>query len=149
MRLRPFGATAPCDDTSLPETQSAPEAPPPEESTSGLRAYWALAALVIGLSLGALAGGLTESVRATALGVAGFIGTLWLNGTGSAVSLCSMFVAKNLVFNGTGQIAISAATIRDRDGDQASADLVESWSDLDGAIACSDLDRASAEVPRG
>jgi proton glutamate symport protein len=44
-----------------------------------LRAYWALAALVIGLSLGALAGGLTESVRVTALGVAGFIGTLWLN----------------------------------------------------------------------
>jgi hypothetical protein len=35
--------------------------------------------------------------------------TLWLNGTGSAVSLCSMFVAKNLVFNGTGQIAISSA----------------------------------------
>src|SRR5947209_11212060 len=36
--------------------------------------------------------------------------TLWLNGTGSAVSLCSMFVAKNLKFNGTGQIAISAPT---------------------------------------
>jgi proton glutamate symport protein len=51
----------------------------PEESTSGLRAYWALAALVIGLSLGALASGLSDSVRATALGVAGFVGTLWLN----------------------------------------------------------------------
>ena len=36
--------------------------------------------------------------------------TLWLNGTGSAVSLCSMFIANNLVFNGTGQIAISAAS---------------------------------------
>jgi Flp pilus assembly protein TadG len=35
--------------------------------------------------------------------------TLWLNGTGDAVSLCSMFVAKNLVFNGTGRIAISSA----------------------------------------
>ena len=35
--------------------------------------------------------------------------TLWLNGTGDAVSLCSMFVAKNLKFNGTGQIAISSA----------------------------------------
>jgi hypothetical protein len=35
--------------------------------------------------------------------------TLWLNGTGSAVSLCSMFVAKNLVFNGNGNIAISSA----------------------------------------
>lgn len=36
--------------------------------------------------------------------------TLWLNGTGSAVSLCSMFVANNLVFNGTGNIAISSAS---------------------------------------
>jgi Flp pilus assembly protein TadG len=36
--------------------------------------------------------------------------TLWLNGTGSAVSLCSMFVANNLVFNGNGNIAISAAS---------------------------------------
>jgi len=36
--------------------------------------------------------------------------TLWLNGTGLAVSLCSMFIANNLVFNGTGQIAISAAS---------------------------------------
>jgi Flp pilus assembly protein TadG len=35
--------------------------------------------------------------------------TLWLNGTGSAVSLCSMFVAKNLVFNGNGNVAISSA----------------------------------------
>jgi hypothetical protein len=34
--------------------------------------------------------------------------TLWLNGTGDAVSLCSMFVANNLKFNGTGQIAISS-----------------------------------------
>jgi Flp pilus assembly protein TadG len=36
--------------------------------------------------------------------------TLWLNGTGSAVSLCSMFVANNLKFNGTGNIAISSAS---------------------------------------
>ena len=35
--------------------------------------------------------------------------TLWLNGTGDAVSLCSMFVAKNLKFNGTGRISISSA----------------------------------------
>jgi Na+/H+-dicarboxylate symporter len=51
----------------------------PEASASGLRAYWALAALVIGLSLGAMAGGFPESIRSGALGVAGFIGTLWLN----------------------------------------------------------------------
>lgn len=34
--------------------------------------------------------------------------TLWLNGTGNTVSLCSMFIAKNLVFNGNGSISISA-----------------------------------------
>jgi Na+/H+-dicarboxylate symporter len=50
-----------------------------EESASGLRAYWALAALVIGLSLGALASGLSEGARASALGAAGFVGALWLN----------------------------------------------------------------------
>jgi Flp pilus assembly protein TadG len=36
--------------------------------------------------------------------------TLWLNGTGEAVSLCSMFVAKDIKFNGGGDIAISAPT---------------------------------------
>src|SRR5439155_1610951 len=46
---------------------------------SGLRAYWTLAALVVGLSLGALAGGLPAGARLGALGVAGFVGTLWLN----------------------------------------------------------------------
>lgn len=51
----------------------------PDASASGLRAYWALAALVIGLSLGALASGLGAGPRASALGVAGFIGALWLN----------------------------------------------------------------------
>jgi Flp pilus assembly protein TadG len=35
--------------------------------------------------------------------------TLWLNGTGNTVSLCSMFVAKNLVFKGTSSIGISSA----------------------------------------
>ncbi|MEP7129563.1 MAG: dicarboxylate/amino acid:cation symporter [Sphingomicrobium sp.] len=49
------------------------------DGASGLRPYWPLAALVIGLSLGALAGGLSDGVRAGALGVAGFVGTLWLN----------------------------------------------------------------------
>jgi hypothetical protein len=35
--------------------------------------------------------------------------TLWINGTGTAVSLCSMFVANNIKFNGTSSIAISSA----------------------------------------
>ena len=43
------------------------------------RAYWALGALILGLSLGALAGGLQPNVKDAALGVASFVGTLWLN----------------------------------------------------------------------
>jgi Flp pilus assembly protein TadG len=35
---------------------------------------------------------------------------LWLNGTGDAVSLCSMFISRNLIFNGGGRIAMSAPT---------------------------------------
>jgi proton glutamate symport protein len=45
----------------------------------GFRAYWALAALLIGLGSGALAMNLAEGVRGDLLAVAGFIGTLWLN----------------------------------------------------------------------
>jgi Na+/H+-dicarboxylate symporter len=51
----------------------------PGTSGGGFRAYWALVALVIGLGLGALSGGLSPDVRADALGVASFVGTLWLN----------------------------------------------------------------------
>jgi hypothetical protein len=36
--------------------------------------------------------------------------TIWLNGTGDATSICTMFVGKNLKFNGTGRIAISSAS---------------------------------------
>ena len=43
------------------------------------RAYWALAALVAGLALGALSGGLSADVRASVLAITGFVGTLWLN----------------------------------------------------------------------
>jgi Flp pilus assembly protein TadG len=35
--------------------------------------------------------------------------TLWINGTGTAVSLCSMYIANNIKFNGTSSIAISSA----------------------------------------
>jgi proton glutamate symport protein len=45
----------------------------------GFRAYWALVALIVGLALGASAGGWPDSIRSVALGVAGFVGTLWLN----------------------------------------------------------------------
>ena len=54
------------------------EAPAAEASRS-FRAYWALAALLIGLALGAFGGGAPEGVRAATLAAAGFVGTLWLN----------------------------------------------------------------------
>ncbi|HEX6742271.1 MAG TPA: cation:dicarboxylase symporter family transporter [Sphingomicrobium sp.] len=46
---------------------------------AGFRAYWALAALLIGLALGALSGDLAGGVRESLLSVAAFVGTLWLN----------------------------------------------------------------------
>ena len=43
------------------------------------RAYYALAALLVGLALGAMSAGMAEGPRSSALAVAGFVGTLWLN----------------------------------------------------------------------
>ena len=51
----------------------------PESSARGFRAYWALAALVIGLAAGAFSDGLPAEGRSGALAVASFVGTLWLN----------------------------------------------------------------------
>ena len=51
----------------------------PESSARGFRAYWALAALVMGLTLGAFADGFPAQFRGGALAVASFVGTLWLN----------------------------------------------------------------------
>ena len=45
----------------------------------GFRAYWALAALILGLLLGGLAHNLVPAVREGILGAAGFIGSLWIN----------------------------------------------------------------------
>ncbi|MFL6848900.1 MAG: dicarboxylate/amino acid:cation symporter, partial [Sphingomicrobium sp.] len=50
-----------------------------ETAGRSFRAYWALAALLIGLALGAMAGNLAEGLREGLLTVAGFVGTLWLN----------------------------------------------------------------------
>jgi Na+/H+-dicarboxylate symporter len=50
-----------------------------ERRGRSFRAYWALAALLIGLAFGAMSGGLAEGLRSSLLAVAGFIGTLWLN----------------------------------------------------------------------
>ena len=51
----------------------------PDRAGGGFRAYWALVALILGLALGASAAGWSESARAPALGIASFVGTLWLN----------------------------------------------------------------------
>jgi Na+/H+-dicarboxylate symporter len=50
-----------------------------DKAAPTFRAYWALAALIAGLALGAFAGGLLGGAREGALEVASFIGTLWLN----------------------------------------------------------------------
>jgi proton glutamate symport protein len=59
-------------------TESPGEAATGSGSAS-FRAYYALAALVLGLVAGMLAGNLGEAARGDALGVASFVGTLWLN----------------------------------------------------------------------
>ena len=48
-------------------------------SGPGFRAYYALGALLIGLALGAMSGGMADGPRGNLLAVAGFVGTLWLN----------------------------------------------------------------------
>jgi proton glutamate symport protein len=53
--------------------------PAAETSGPGFRAYYALGALLLGLVAGMLAGNLAEGTRSGALGVASFVGTLWLN----------------------------------------------------------------------
>lgn len=53
--------------------------PARDPAGKSLRAYYALAALVLGLVAGIFAGDLSEAVRGNALGVASFVGTLWLN----------------------------------------------------------------------
>ncbi len=50
-----------------------------EAGARNFRAYYALAALVVGLVAGMLAGHLSETAHTDALAVASFIGTLWLN----------------------------------------------------------------------
>lgn len=52
----------------------------PERSGRTFAAYYALAALVAGLALGAVAGELQANLREGALSVTAFVGALWLNG---------------------------------------------------------------------
>jgi Na+/H+-dicarboxylate symporter len=56
------------------------EAAEAKQGGPGFHTYWALAALVVGITLGSMSGSLEPGVRAGALKAAGFVGTLWLNG---------------------------------------------------------------------
>lgn len=51
----------------------------PATSSAGFRAYWALAALLAGLAIGSFSDRVDPHLRASVLGVASFVGTLWLN----------------------------------------------------------------------
>lgn len=51
----------------------------PTGGAQSFRAYYALGALILGLMAGILAGKLGQPARDNALGVASFVGTLWLN----------------------------------------------------------------------
>lgn len=53
--------------------------PEPKAGARTFRAYYALAALILGLIVGIMAGELGQTARDNALGVASFVGTLWLN----------------------------------------------------------------------
>jgi Na+/H+-dicarboxylate symporter len=57
----------------------APAARKDNGGAPSFRAYYALAALVAGLALGAFAGSFPDALREGSLGIAGFVGTLWLN----------------------------------------------------------------------
>ena len=54
-------------------------APAAAKAERSFRAYWTLSALVVGLLLGLLADRLEPATRGSALAVASFVGTLWLN----------------------------------------------------------------------
>ncbi len=76
----------------------------------GLRAYYALAGLVVGLIAGMLANRLAPGARDNALGVASFVGTLWLNALKMTViplviALLVVGVAKSAEAAQTGRVA--------------------------------------------
>ena len=60
-------------------SEASPAAPASANGRSRLRGYWPLAALLLGLALGAASGGLSQGAREATLSTAQFVGTLWLN----------------------------------------------------------------------
>ena len=84
----------------------------PEGAAEGrsLRAYYALAALVAGLIAGMVANRLAPAIRDDALGVASFVGTLWLNALKMTViplvvALLVVGIAKSAEAAQTGRVA--------------------------------------------
>ena len=76
------------------------------------RAYWALIALVVGLALGAMIGTAESGARAEALGVAGFVGSLWLNAL--KMTVIPLVVALLIVGIAKGREAASGGIIAGR-----------------------------------
>src|SRR5207237_5741696 len=84
--------------------------PAPSSAAGQFRAYYALAALLVGLLAGILAGSLGEAARSQALGVASFVGTLWLNALKMTViplvvALLVVGIAKSAEAASAGRIA--------------------------------------------
>ena len=82
----------------------------PEAGAPNFRAYYALGALVIGLIVGMSANGWAGTARADALGIADFVGTLWLNALKMTViplvvALLVVGIAKSAEAAQAGQIA--------------------------------------------
>jgi proton glutamate symport protein len=76
------------------------------------RAYWALLALLAGLTLGALVGAADSGARANALAVAGFVGALWLNAL--KMTVIPLVVALLVVGIAKGREAASGGIIAGR-----------------------------------
>ena len=76
------------------------------------RAYWALIALVVGLTLGAMIGTAESGARAEALGVAAFVGSLWLNAL--KMTVIPLVVALLIVGIAKGREAASGGIIAGR-----------------------------------
>ena len=82
------------------------------KSSRNFRAYWALIALLVGLALGAVVGGGQAGLRADLLGVASFVGSLWLNAL--KMTVIPLVVALLVVGIAKGREAASGGIIAGR-----------------------------------
>jgi len=87
-----------------------PAEPKTGQAGASFRAYWALAALILGLLAGTLSPHLASDARAAAIGTASFVGTLWLNALKMTViplvvALLVVGIAKSAEAANAGRIA--------------------------------------------